>query len=159
MDRVSYLIPQTSSMILTRQLRPDLGEDPNVRAVDHVWLEELEVCNISIIAFELAHLADVSQLSHDKGSIAVPMAVNESEHVMSFLPTIFAGEPTRRFGKRHHSEEEDDCRNHLETPWNAECTGTVDKGTAVGDVEHDHNTPGDCPLLSSYKTTTFAGWC
>lgn len=34
--------------------------------------------------------------------------------------------------------------------------GAIDFGAAIGYVEHDHNAPGDCPLLSANETTSLA---
>ena len=49
------------------QLGPDLGKDTDVGPVDHVWLEELEVCHVCVVALEFAHVLDVLQFSHDEG--------------------------------------------------------------------------------------------
>ena len=58
----------------------------------------------------------------------------------------------------YHGEEEDGWK-HLKAPWETECSDAIDEGGTVGDIEHDQNTPGDSPLLSTDDTTTFTWWC
>lgn len=54
-------------------------------------------------------------------------------------------EPTRAFGEHSHTETEDDSRNHLQTPWNAEGRDTVDVRAAELDEVLDEDTPSDGP--------------
>ena len=123
------------------QLGPDLREDADVGPVDHVWFEELEERGVGVVAFEFANAFDVLEFLGDEGAVWVSLAVHESEHGMAVFP---AG----RLGEEAHADEEEDCRDHLDAPWDAECSGAVDFRTPVGDVEHNHDPPGDCPLLS-----------
>ena len=131
------------------QLRPDLGEDADVGPVDHVWFEEFEERSVGIVAFKVAHVFDIGEFSDDKRAVRVAFSVNEGEDGMAVFPAIFPSEPARRFGQEAHADEEEDGGNHLDAPWNAEGGRAVDFRAAIGYVEHDHDAPGDCPLLSS----------
>ena len=62
-----------------------------------------------------------------------------------------------RLGSKEECETENDSRNHLQPPWNTECSGSVNEAAAIRDIEHDQNTPCDRPLLGTDDTTTFAG--
>jgi hypothetical protein len=75
-------------------LRPDLGEDTNVSAVDHVRLEELQVRNIVIATFELAHVLDLLKFGHDEGSITIAFGMDKSKHIVAFFPPVFASKPS-----------------------------------------------------------------
>ena len=130
------------------QLRPDLDKDADVGPVDHVWLEEFEERGVGVLAFEFAHVFDVLVFLQDERAVGVSLAVDEGEHGVAVFPAVFAREPAGGFGQEAHADEEKDGRDHLDTPWDAEGGGAVDFRAAVGDVEHDHDAPGDCPLLS-----------
>jgi hypothetical protein len=80
--------------IHTSELRPDLGEDTDVSAVDHVRLEELEVRNICVATFELAHVLDLLKFRHDEGSITVALGVDESKHIVALFPAVLASKPS-----------------------------------------------------------------
>ena len=47
----------------------------------------------------------------------------------------------------------------MESPWNTECGRAVDEGAAIGNVEHNQDTPGDGPLLSSDDAATLTRRC
>jgi hypothetical protein len=66
-----------------------------MRAVDHMRLEELEVANISIATFELAHITDFLELMHHIRSLSVALGVYESEDVVALFPSVLAGEPSK----------------------------------------------------------------
>ena len=87
-----------------RQLRPDLSENANVGAVDHVRFEELKVAHVSIAALECAHVLDLLKFLHDEWCFAISFGVNESEDVVTILPAVLAGEPSTlvsiMYGKR-----------------------------------------------------------
>ena len=146
-----------TTYVHTRQLRPDLREDADVGPVDHIWFEELDPRSISVIALKFTHVFDVLEFLHHKGAVRVAFSMDEGQDGVAFFPAVLAREPTGRFGQEAHADEQQDGRDHLQPPRNAECRGPVDLGAAVGDVEHDHDTPGDGPLLSSDKPTSLAG--
>ena len=79
-----------------RQLRPNLSEDANVGAIDHVRFEQLEVRYIRITALEFAHVFDLLEFLHDKGRFAVAFGVDESEDVVAVFPSVLAGQPSDR---------------------------------------------------------------
>ena len=140
------------------ELGPDLREDADVGPVDHVGLEELEEGGVGVAAFEFANVFNVLEFLGDEGAVWVTFAVDEGEHGMAVFPAIFAREPARGFGEEAHADEEKDGRDHLDTPRDAECGGAVDFRAAVGNVEHDHDAPGDSPLLSPDQTASLAWW-
>lgn len=134
-----------------------MSEDADVGAVDHVGFEELEEASISILALKLAHILNVLEFAEDEDAVRITLPMHECQHSMAFLPTIFPSQPSRRLGQEAHSDEQQDCGNHLQAPRHAEGGGAFDERTAVGDVEHDHDAPGDGPLLGTDETATF-GW-
>lgn len=141
------------------QLGPDLCEDADMCAVDHVRLNEFEVADVGVVALKLAHRLDFLVFAEDEGSVGVAVSVDKGENRKTLFPPVFAGEPAGGFRKNHHAEEEEDGRDHLQTPRDAEGGGTVDIAGSVGDVEHDHNAPSDGPLLEPDEAATFGGWC
>jgi hypothetical protein len=76
------------------QLGPDLGEDADMCAIDHVRLEQLPVGDIGILTFELNHVFDVFVFADDEGSIGISFAVNKGQDSMAVLPSILACQPT-----------------------------------------------------------------
>lgn len=100
--------------------------------------------------------------------------MDEREHGVAFFPAVFACEPSGGLGEEDHSDEEEHSWYHLHTPGDTEGGGALDVAAAVGDatlnvntvierdggvdvLEHDHDTPGDGPLLHADKTTTLGG--
>lgn len=126
-------------------------------AVDHARLQQLEVGNVGVLALELDSGLNLLELGLDEAVGAVALAVDEGQDVFALLPAILAGEPTRGLGQEKHSEEEQDGRDSLQAPGNTEGGGAVNEGGAVGDVEHDQDTPGNGPLLSTDDGTTLGG--
>lgn len=61
-----------------------------------------------------------------------------------------------RFGGKEERESKDDGWNHLQAPWDTEGRRPFDVATSIRDVEHDHDTPCDGPLLSTDHTATLA---
>jgi hypothetical protein len=59
--------------------------------------------------------------------------VNKSKNGVAFFPAVFVSQPTWRFRKEYHSEEEADGRNHLDTPWDAESCCAVVVGVLSSD--------------------------
>ena len=139
------------------QLRPNLGEYTDVGPPNHVGLDKLQEGNIGIIAFKFTHVFDFLKFPAYKGAVQVSLAVNKSQDSMAIFPTIFACKPTRRLWQEAHAQEEADGWDHLEAPGDTEGSGAIDKGTSVGYVEHNQDTPGDSPLLSTNKSATFRG--
>jgi hypothetical protein len=85
--------------------------------------------------------------------------LTKSENLNSFLPTVVSSQPTGRFWQEKHGEAKEDSWQHLQTPWDTESSSTVDERATIRDIEHDQDTPGDCPLLTSDKSTTLGWWC
>jgi hypothetical protein len=85
--------------------------------------------------------------------------MDQCQCIESFFPTAVFGKPTWGFGEEEKAEEEQNGRNHLETPRYSESCGTFDKTTPVTDVEHDHDTPSNRPLLGTDESATFTWWC
>lgn len=73
----------------------------------------------------------------------------KSKNVDSLLPAVLLGEPSGGLGQEGHGKEQEDGGEHLEAPWDTERSGAIDEGAAVGDVEHDKDTPSDGPYLKS----------
>ena len=119
------------------ELGPDLGENADVGAVDHLGLEELEVRYVGVVALELAHVFDFLQLGEDEAVVGVAFAVNEGQDGVAIFPAVLAGKPAGRLGEKEEHQTEENGWKHLQAPWDAEGGGTVDVRTAVGNVEHD----------------------
>lgn len=64
-------------------------------SINHVGLEELEIGDVSMATFEFAHVLDFIELKQDEWRIAVALCVDESEHIVTLFPAIFACEPPR----------------------------------------------------------------
>lgn len=150
--------------IHTAELGPDLGEETDDGTVEHLGLEKVEVGDVGVAALKFAHVLDILKLVRDKRVVGVALAVNEGENSVAILPAVFAGEPARGLGERHHHEEEEDGGDHLQGPWDTPVGGAVvvplvlaNLGTAVGDVVHDENTPGNGPLLETNEATALGG--
>jgi len=60
------------------------------------------------------------------------------------------------FGEEEQSEKQDDSRNHLQAPRDAERRWAICEAAPIGDIEHDQNTPGDGPLLCTNDTASLA---
>lgn len=120
----------------TRHLGPDLGEDTDVRAVDHRGFEQLQVANVGVVALELAHVLDliIFQL-HERG-VRVALAVDQGQNSVALLPAVLTCQPTGRLRQDRHSEEEENGRDHLKAPGDTEGGGAVNEAAAVGDATH-----------------------
>lgn len=129
----------------------------NVSSVDHFGLEELEPADISVSALEVDHLPNLGQFFRNEGRVGVALAMHQIKNRLGLLPAVFLGEPTRRLGHEQETKEEQDSREHLETPWNSEGGSAVDLAATVADEEHDHDTPCDGPLLHTNQPSTL-GW-
>ena len=143
-----------------------------MRSIDHVWLEELEVCDVGVVLFEFDLVADLFELRAHKGCVRVALAMYEGKDIASVVPTVLSAEPTGRFRKEDHAAKEDNGWYHLKAPWDAERFGAIEEGTTIlysgqygvglgkrgrlahRDVEHDHDAPCDGPLLRSNETTS-----
>lgn len=117
-----------------RKLGPDLREDTDVSAVDHVRLEEFHEAHVGILTFKFAHALDLLEFALDKRRVRVTVTMNQGKDSMALLPTVLAGEPTGRLRKQHHSKEKKDSRNHLQTPGNPERGGALDKAASIGNA-------------------------
>ena len=140
--------------IHSSQLRPDLCEHSNMGTLDHIWLKELEKSNIGIVSLKLAHVLNLLQFDLNKGIVWIAATVNKCENSMAILPSVLSCKPTRRFWQPEETEEQENGRKHLQAPGNSEGSNSIDVAAAIRDVEHDHNTPSDCPLLGTHHTST-----
>jgi len=124
-------------------------------AVDVAGGEELNIADLLGLTLYVEPLLDLPILASNPGAVRVALAMGKHEYSLAFLPAVLGSEPTRRLGQKHHAEEENNGRNHLKCPRNAERGGgTADELAGVGDVEHDHDSPGDGPLLRAHQATT-----
>ena len=82
----------------TSELRPNLAESSDHGTVNHVGLEEIQVCNVGVSALKLAHVLDILEFVRDEGMVRITLAVDEGENGLAIFPSVLAGEPTRRFG-------------------------------------------------------------
>ena len=80
----------------TGELRPDLGEDANMSAVDHVRLEKVEVGDVGVLTFFLDRRLDLAEFELDDWRITVALRVDKSENIMGLFPPVVFGEPARR---------------------------------------------------------------
>ena len=87
-----------------RELRPDLRENADVSAVEHVRLKQFPVGDIAVSGLELAHLADIVEFVEHEWGIGVTLAVDESQHGMAVFPAVLACQPTWRLRKEEHEE-------------------------------------------------------
>lgn len=130
-----------------RQLTPNLREQSNMRPINIFGREEIDITHLGTGAFNIDPLSNLLKLASHPRTVRITFPVRENKDLLTFLPTILGGEPARRLGEDNHAEEENDGGDHLECPGNSESGVTVDEGTSVGNVEHDHDAPGDGPLL------------
>lgn len=84
-------------------------------------------------ALKFSHVLDVLQLERHEGTIWVAFAVYKSKNGLAFFPSVFACEPAGRLGEEHHGEEEADGGNHLDPPWDAECSCVIVVGVLAPD--------------------------
>lgn len=128
-----------------------------MRPIDHVGVEQLPISDIRILALKLAVRLDLLVLLRNPRVVRIAFAVGHSEDIEAVLPAVLAREPTWRLREEHHTEKEKDSWNHLESPWSTEGASAADERATVGDIEHDHNTPGNGPLLGADETATLRG--
>ena len=81
----------------TSQLRPDLREESDHSAVDHVWFEEIEVGDILVATLKLTHFLDVLQFVRNKRAVTVSFPVDKRQDIVAFFPAVFTCQPTGRF--------------------------------------------------------------
>jgi hypothetical protein len=115
------------------QLRPNLHEDSNDGTVEHARLKEIQVSDIPVESFKLAHILDILEFKRHEWAVGIPLSVDESQNRMAFFPTIFACQPTRRFGKEHHCEEKAYRWDHLDAPRYTEGCCAVVVGVLTSD--------------------------
>jgi hypothetical protein len=72
----------------------DLGKDTDVRPVDHLGVEQLEVRSVRVACFEVDHLTDVVELVKDEWAVWITLAVDESEYAMAFFPAVLSCQPS-----------------------------------------------------------------
>lgn len=125
----------------------------------------MEVRDIGMATFKLAHILDVLQLHGDKWMIHIAVAVHQAQHRTALLPAVLARQPSRRFGQQHHHQEEEDGRDHLQAPRDTEGgrgpvipITSANVGAAIGNVVHDQNAPCDGPLLHANEAASFGWW-
>jgi hypothetical protein len=75
--------------------------------------------------------------------VDVSIAMEQREGAFGLFPTAVLREPTRGAGKEYEAQAQQRAGEHLKTPGNAEGRGASDEAAAIGNVEHDHDTPGD----------------
>ena len=127
-------------------------------AVDVARREKLEEADRLGLTLDVKPVLDLLELASNQSAVRVAFSVSKDEDGLALLPAVLCGKPTRRLRKKHHTEEENDSRDHLESPRNTEGGGgAFDEAAAVGDVEHDHDAPGDGPLLRADETTALGG--
>lgn len=124
---------------------------------DHVRFEEVDVADVCVSALEFAHVFDLLQFLGDEWRVGVAFAMNKGQDGVAFLPTVLPSEPARRLGREAETQEEQKGGDHLQSPRQTEGCRAVDEAGSVGDVEHDHDAPGDGPLLSTDQASTLAG--
>lgn len=103
-------------------------------SVDHVGLQQFEVGDIGVAAFELAHFLDFLQLAQDERRVVITVGVHESENVVAVFPAVFAGQPAGGFREGDHAKEEADGGDHLQSPRDTESLGAIEVGAPVGDA-------------------------
>jgi hypothetical protein len=91
-----------------RKLRPDLSEHADMSAVNHVRLEQLEICDVGVISLKLTHFLDLLQFQLDERIIRITSAMNQGKDSMAVLPAILSCEPAWRFWQQEQHEEEED---------------------------------------------------
>ena len=120
-------------------LRPNLGEHGSHGPIDHLGTEQVDVGDVLVLAFKLAHVADILQLDGDKGGIHIALGMDVGQNLLTFLPAIPLCEPTGGFGEEEDSDVQEQSGDHLETPGQSPGGRTVgfsanpDIGMLVGD--------------------------
>ena len=111
--------------IHTRQLRPDLSEHANVRAVDVLRVEQFPVGDVGKLCFERTSCLDVFQLVLNEWAIGITLAVNQSQDSVALFPSVLASEPARRLWHEDHEAEQENGGQHLDAPSEIESQLTV----------------------------------
>lgn len=127
-----------------------------MRTVDHVWFEELEICHVGIVTLKLAHVSDLCQLDLDELIVQVALGVDQGEDVVAFVPSVLSGKPARRFRQEEKPNEQTQRGQHLQAPGHTEGGDAIDIAGSIGDIEHDHDTPRDRPLLGAHHPAALA---
>lgn len=118
-----------------------------MRSVDHMRFQKLEISDVGVLLLELDHFPDLLELAADEWAVGVALAVDKGQHGVCFLPAALTGKPAWRLWHKEHGGKESDCWDHLQAPWDTERGGAFSVGRTVRQIEHYHDTPGDCPLL------------
>ena len=144
------------------QLGPDLNKNTYLSTIDHVWLEQLGIDNICVIAFKFDHFTDFRNLLDNEWRVLIATSMDykcfisidsgeyeslhtKSKHVNGFIPASLLGEPPRRSWEEDHGGIENDSWKNLKNPWESECSSTFNKGCSITDIEHYENSPYDSP--------------
>ena len=77
-----------------------------MRPVDVAWVEELPVCDIGIVALDLAVFLDLLIFTSDIWRVAIAFAVDQRKDLHALFPAILASQPARRLWKEDHADEE-----------------------------------------------------
>jgi hypothetical protein len=135
------ILGELTHNVHSSQLGPDLREQTHHGSVQHPRLEQVNVSSVVEGALQLALLADILQLQSDEGVVSVTFAVNQCQDFMSLLPAVLASQPTGGFREEHHRKEEENGRDHLQTPGNTPGSSTpvvyvlsANESAAVGDT-------------------------
>lgn len=143
------------------KLRPNLGKETNMGAVEHSRLEKIKVGNVGVLTLKFAHVLDILEFVRDKWVVRIPFTVDKRKNGVAILPPVFASQPSRRLGQKQHHAEKEYCGDHLKTPRNSPSSCLVVCGlivtnvsTTVGDVVHDQDAPCNGPLLETNEATT-----
>lgn len=116
------------------QLGPDLGEQADLRAIEHLLGEEVEVGDMFVSSLEFTHVPNVLHLEGDERGVSVSFGMDACEYFVAFLPPVMAGEPSRGLGQHQHSYVQEESRNHLQAPGKPPGRGAVIPGLVAADV-------------------------
>lgn len=138
------------------QLRPDLHEYTDDGSIEHARTNELKVRGVLSFRLDFDPFSDFVEFADNEGTIGIAVTVSKSKDCASLLPTILGCQPAGRLREENHAEEKQDGWDHLESPGSTEGTSPIDERASVTDIEHYHDSPGNCPLLCADELSSLA---
>lgn len=102
------------------ELGPHLDGHAEDNTLEDAGLDELLVVRDLLFTLEADSILDFLEFSeHDRVSL-IALSVDVGEDLKGFFPAVLGREPTRRLGEPEETDEEDEGRDHLDSPGDTE---------------------------------------
>ncbi len=73
-----------------------MSEDTDVGSIDHFRLEQFEIADVGVAAFELDHVSYLLHFEVNERSISIALGVDKSKNVVTFLPSVLLRKPSAK---------------------------------------------------------------